>query len=138
MLRTFRTALSALALATVAVTATGCAAAEEKVAEGVDKAVKETYEVTYEIGGSGTASVSFNAGKGTAAQPELETEEGAKLPWTKTVTLRGIAAPTVQAVAEADDAEVSCKITHKGKVLKEHAAKGAAVPATCVTVSPLG
>ncbi|MFE0045322.1 MmpS family transport accessory protein [Streptomyces albireticuli] len=139
MKRPLRHTLSALALTGLALAAVGCGAvkekAEEKVTEKVDQATNETYEVTYEITGSGTASVDFNGGKGTATAPELETLAEAKLPWTKTVTLKGIAAPTVQAVIV--DGEVSCKITHKGKVIKENSAKGAAAAASCVAISPI-
>ncbi|MEU2868510.1 MmpS family transport accessory protein [Streptomyces olivoreticuli] len=132
-----RNTLSALAVTGSALALAGCGAAEDKMTEGVDKAVKETYEVTYEITGSGTASVDFNAGRGTAAEPQLETAEDAGLPWKKTVTLKGIAAPTVQATAGPDGAEVTCKITYKGEVIKSHTAKGASEAASCVAVSPL-
>ncbi|MEU5422270.1 MmpS family transport accessory protein [Streptomyces sp. NPDC001407] len=136
MQRTRKT-LSALAVAGSALALAACGAAEEKVTESVDKAVKETYEVTYEIAGSGTASVDFNAGKGTAREPQLETVADAGLPWKKTVTLKGIAAPTVQATGTADGAEVTCRITHKGKVLKSATSKDASTPASCVAVSPI-
>ncbi|MFI1798494.1 MmpS family transport accessory protein [Streptomyces sp. NPDC020379] len=137
MQRTLRNTLAALAVTGSALALAACGAAEEKVTESVDKAVKETYEVTYEITGSGTATVDFNAGKGTANEPQLETETDAALPWKKTVTLKGIAAPTVQAGGAADGAEVTCRITHKGKVLKSETSKDASAPASCVAVSPL-
>lgn len=134
MHRTLRNALATLAVTGSALALAACGAAEEKVTESVDKAVKETYEVTYEITGSGTATVDFNAGKGTANEPRLETVTDAALPWKKTVTLKGIAAPTVQATGAA---EVTCRITHKGKVLTSETSQDASAPASCVAVSPL-
>ncbi|MEU1372908.1 hypothetical protein ABZ442_04490 [Streptomyces triculaminicus] len=147
--------LSALAVAGLALTAvTGCStedvrkaagkeegtpgrkSAEDKAVDTVDKAVGGTFEVTYEVTGS-VDSVDFNEGKGSAAKPEFTTEEKPKTPWKKTVTLKGIASPTVTAMVA--EGEGGCKITYKGKVLDEKTAKASDTGvALCNAVSPLG
>lgn len=147
--------LSALAVAGLALTAvTGCGAedkvkkevgkeasdakkkVEDKAVDTVDKAVGGSFEVTYEVTGS-VDSVDFNEGKGSAAKPDFTTEEKPKTPWKKTVTLKGIASPTVTAMVT--EGEGGCKITYKGKVLDEKTAKASDTGlALCNAVSPLG
>ncbi|MFI9305783.1 hypothetical protein [Streptomyces triculaminicus] len=147
--------LSALAVAGLALTAvTGCGAedkvkkevgkeasdakksVEDKAVDTVDKAVGGSFEVTYEVTGS-VDSVDFNEGKGSASDPDFTTEEKPKTPWKKTVTLKGIASPTVTAMVA--EGEGGCKITYKGKVLDEKTAKASDTGvALCNAASPLG
>jgi uncharacterized lipoprotein YehR (DUF1307 family) len=133
MNRIIRTTACALAAAGLVFAVSGCDAVET-----VDKAVNETYEVTYEVTGKSVDSIEYNAGGGSAAEPKLESVKNPTLPWKKTVTLKGIAAPAVVPLAaDLAGAEVACKITYKGKVLKEESGAGVAAATGCIAVSPL-
>ncbi|MFF8607504.1 hypothetical protein ACF06X_16340 [Streptomyces sp. NPDC015346] len=135
MKRTVRTAVSALAVTGLAFGLGACSEAANKAADQVDKAVNETYEVTYEVTGKNIESIQFHGGGGTAMEPKLETETKPTTPWTKTVTLKGIMPAAVMPLS-IDAADVTCKVIHKGKVLKE--AKGEqAMAGGCVAVSPV-
>ncbi|MGW6565956.1 hypothetical protein [Streptomyces sp. NPDC054975] len=131
MKRTIRTAVAALAVTGLALGLGACSEA----ADQVDKAVNETYEVTYEVTGKGIESIQFHGGSGTAMDPKLETEAKPTTPWKKTVTLKGIMPPAVMPMA-LDPADLTCKVIHDGKVIKE--AKGQeAMAGGCVAVSPI-
>ncbi|WP_030542660.1 MmpS family transport accessory protein [Streptomyces albus] len=146
MKRSVRTVLPALAAALAALTASGCSGdapaaagdrAADKITDEIDRAVDETYEVTYEVSGEGLEAIEYNAGEGTATEPELEAVEKPRTPWRKTVELKGIAAPTVLAVPGPEGSEVTCTITHKGEVIEERTSEGATAPASCVALSPI-
>ncbi|GBQ02532.1 hypothetical protein SSP531S_39910 [Streptomyces spongiicola] len=138
MLHTVRTAAGALAAAGLVLGLTACTEAADKAVDQVDRAVTDTYEVTYEVTGKGVDSIDFHAGGGTAMEPEIETVRQPALPWRKTVTLKGIMPPAVMPTAvDAADAEASCSITYKGKVLKESKDSGTVVAGGCIAVSPL-
>ncbi|MEU2428825.1 MmpS family transport accessory protein [Streptomyces sp. NPDC007861] len=133
-IRTIRTAACALAAVGLTLGLSGCDAAVDTV----DKAVNETYEVTYEVTGKSVDSIEYNAGGGTAAEPKLESVQKPALPWKKTVTLKGIEAPTVVPIAlDPTGAEVGCRITYKGEVIKEEKDAGIAAATGCVAISPL-
>jgi len=135
MNHTIRTAVCAVAVAGLAFGLSACSDA----VDAVDKATNETYEVTYEVTGTNVDSIEFNAGGGTAMEPKPETVQKPTLPWKKTVTLRGIMPASVMPVAaDVEGAEVTCKITHKGKILKEENAKGLVTVGGCVAASPIG
>ncbi|GHB61984.1 hypothetical protein GCM10010377_61230 [Streptomyces viridiviolaceus] len=114
---------------------------EDEVVEEVDKQLNEEYQVTYEVTGAKADSIEFNAGGGDAADPKLETVKNPTLPWKKTVTLRGIEAPTVLPVAldvsEGGSDGLTCKIVYKGKTLAEESDAGVVSAAGCVAVSPI-
>ncbi|MER5848575.1 MmpS family transport accessory protein [Streptomyces sp. NPDC002012] len=132
--RTIRTAVCAAVALGLAV---GLGACSETV-DQVDKAVDETYEVTYEVTGTSVDEIQFHAGGGKAMDPEIETVKSPKLPWRKTVTLRGIMPPAVMPIAlDEDGADVTCSITHKGKVIKEAKGEGLVTAGGCVAVSPV-
>jgi hypothetical protein len=131
MKRTIRTAVSALAVTGLAFGLGACSAA----ADQVDKAVNESFEVTYEVTGTGIESIEYHAGGGTAMEPKMESEKKPATPWKKTVTLKGVMPPAVMPVA-LNPADLTCKVVHEGKVIKE--AKGqAALTGGCVAVSPI-
>ncbi|MGW7429399.1 hypothetical protein ACWGIN_07590 [Streptomyces sp. NPDC054861] len=131
MKRTIRTAASALAVTGLALGLGACSTA----ADQVDKAVNESYEVTYEVTGKGIESIEYHAGGGTAVDPKTESEKKPATPWKKTVTLKGIMPPAVIPLA-LDPSGLTCKVIHDGKVIKE--AKGqAAMTGGCVAVSPI-
>ncbi|MCX5341416.1 hypothetical protein [Streptomyces atratus] len=133
-IRTIRTAVCAAVVLGLAV---GLGACSETV-DQVDKAVDETYEVTYEVTGSGVDEIQFHAGGGKAMDPEIETVKSPRLPWRKTVTLRGIMPPAVMPIAlDEDGADVACSITYKGKVIKEVKGEGLVTAGGCVAVSPV-
>ncbi|CAM5661341.1 hypothetical protein SAVIM338S_06781 [Streptomyces avidinii] len=141
MSKSLLTTLSALALAGLALGATGCSggAADQaagKAVDRVDKAVSETYEVTYEVTGKTVDSVSFHDGGGTATAPNLATADQPGAPWKKTVTLRGIMPPAVSPSSADNTADLTCKVIYRGKVIKE-AAGEAATAGGCVAVSPI-
>lgn len=139
MHRSVRTAVRAVAATGLATgLAVGLTACSEAV-DQVDKAVDETYEVTYEVTGENVDSIEFHGGGGEAMNPEIETVEKPALPWKKTVTLRGIMPAAVVPVgADPAGSEVTCRITHKGKVLEEEAGQGLATGTGCIAESPVG
>ncbi|MEU3746612.1 MULTISPECIES: hypothetical protein [Streptomyces] len=134
MKRTVRTAVSALAVAGLALGLGACSEAAEKAVDQVDKSVTESYEVTYEVSGKGVESIEYHAGGGTAMAPKAESAKKPALPWKKTVKLKGIMPPAVMPVA-LDPAGLTCKVVYQGKVIKE--AEGEqAMAGGCVAVSP--
>ncbi|MFE5487728.1 hypothetical protein [Streptomyces sp. NPDC056527] len=136
MNRTIRTAVSVLAVTGLAFGLGACSAAADKAADQVDKAVNETYEVTYEVTGKNIESIEFHGGSGSAMEPKLEKETKPATPWKKTVTLKGIMPPAVMPLTLDPAADLTCKVIHKGKVIKE--AKGEqAMAGGCVAVSPI-
>ncbi|MGW2301003.1 hypothetical protein [Streptomyces sp. NPDC001809] len=135
MKRTARTAVSALAVAGLALGLGACSEAAEKAVDQVDKSVTETYEVTYEVSGQGIESIDFHAGGGSAMEPKIESEKKPTTPWKKTVTLKGIMPPAVMPVS-LTPADLSCKVIYQGKVIKEAKAE-AAMAGGCVAVSPV-
>ncbi|MFD3666175.1 hypothetical protein ACFWVF_37155 [Streptomyces sp. NPDC058659] len=135
MKRTIRTAVSALAVAGLALGLGACSEVAEKAADQVDKSVTESYEVTYEVSGKSIESIEFHAGDGSAMAPKVESEKKPAVPWKKTVKLHGIMPPAVMPVS-LDPASLTCKVVYGGKVLKE--AKGEqAMAGGCVAVSPI-
>lgn len=132
--RAVRTAVSAAVVLGLAV---GLGACSETV-DQVDKAVNETYEVTYEVTGTSVDEIQFHGGGGKAMEPEIETVKSPTLPWRKTVTLRGIMPPAVMPIAlDENGADIACSITHKGKVIKEAKGEGLITAGGCVAVSPV-
>ncbi|MFI6726541.1 hypothetical protein [Streptomyces atratus] len=136
-IRNVRTVRTAVCAAVVLGLAVGLGACSETV-DQVDKAVDETYEVTYEVTGRGVDEIQFHAGGGKAMDPEIETVKSPKLPWRKTVTLRGIMPPAVMPIAlDEDGPDVTCSITYKGKVIKKAKGEGLVTAGGCVAVSPV-
>ncbi|MEU6950614.1 hypothetical protein [Streptomyces sp. NPDC046332] len=134
MKRTIRTAVASLAVTGLAFGLGACSAAD-KAADQVDKAVNDTYEVTYEVTGKGIETIDYHGGSGTAMEPKLEKETKPTTPWKKTVTLKGIMPPAVMPIS-LTPADLTCKVIHEGKVIKE--AKGEeAMAGGCVAVSPI-
>ncbi|MFF0744383.1 hypothetical protein ACFYVL_28685 [Streptomyces sp. NPDC004111] len=156
MNRTARTALCAAAVTGLLFGLGACAEAEKAVKAGaseaaeasgkeldkideVDKALNRTFQVTYEVTGKDVESIEFAAGGGTATAPKNETVDKPALPWKKTVTLKGVMPPAVipttsKVVATPD---ITCKVVHEGKVLKE-ASGEKAMAGGCIAAAPLG
>lgn len=138
MNRTVRAAVTTLAAVGLALGLGACSEVEQEAVDQVDKAVNETYEVTYEVTGKNVDTIDFHGGKGKAMEPKIETVEKPALPWKKTVTLRGIMPPAVMPVAvDPAGAELTCKIIYKGEVIKEETAEGVATAGGCIAVSPI-
>ncbi|MFJ9028466.1 MmpS family transport accessory protein [Streptomyces sp. NPDC102274] len=142
MNRTVRAALTTLAVTGLALGLGACSEAADRVdkavTDEVDKAVNETYEVTYEVTGKNIDTIDYHGGGGEALEPKIETVENPTLPWTKTVTLRGIMPPGVMPTAlDLSGAEVTCKIIYKGEVIKEETDAGKAAAGGCIAVSPI-
>ncbi|MET9110621.1 MmpS family transport accessory protein [Streptomyces zhihengii] len=135
MNRFARSVCGAVAAAGLALGATACSEAVDTV----DKAVNDTYEVTYEVTGSNVDSISYHDGGGKALEPSVTTVDKPELPWTKTVTLRGIMpSGVIPAAADLTGAKVTCKITYKGKVLAEESGEGLMTAGGCIGESPVG
>ncbi|MFI8255556.1 hypothetical protein [Streptomyces filamentosus] len=131
MNRTVRTVVSASAATGLAFGLGACSEA----ADQVDKVVAESYEVTYEVTGTGVESIDYHAGDGTAMQPQVQSDKKPTTPWTRTVKLHGVMPPAVMPVALKTE-DLTCKVVYQGKVIKE--AKGdQAMAGGCVTVSPV-
>ncbi|MEU3605226.1 hypothetical protein AB0E83_07170 [Streptomyces sp. NPDC035033] len=135
MNRTVRSAVSALAATGLAFGLGACSEAADKAVDQVDKAVVESYEVTYEVTGTNIRSIDYHAGDGTAMQPRVETDKKPTAPWSKTVRLHGIMPPAVMPVTTEPEG-LTCKVVYQGKVIKE--AEGEqAMAGGCVAVSPV-
>ncbi|MFE7382654.1 MmpS family transport accessory protein [Streptomyces zhihengii] len=135
MNRFARSVCGAVAAAGLALGATACSEAVDTV----DKAVNDTYEVTYEVTGGNVDSISYHDGGGKALEPSVTTVDKPELPWTKTVTLRGIMpSGVIPAAADLTGAKVTCKITYKGKVLAEESGEGLMTAGGCIGESPVG
>lgn len=137
-LRSVRAAACAAVVLGLGLGLAGCSGTADQVDKAVDEVVDETYEVTYEVTGTGVDEIQFHGGGGKAMEPEIETVKSPTLPWRKTVTLRGIMPPAVMPIAvDANGADISCSITHKGKVIKEAKGEGMLAAGGCVAVSPV-
>lgn len=134
MNRSIRAAVCAVAVTGLTFGLSSCSEAVDTV----DEATNETYEVTYEVTGKNVESIDFHGGGGTAMKPKIEKVQKPTLPWKKTVTLKGIMPPAVMpAAADLTGSEVTCKITYKGKVIKEEKGQGLVTAAGCIAVSPI-
>lgn len=98
------------------------------------KCEEAAYQVTYEVTGGAVDSIAYDdaSHKGNVEVPAAD-GKAPKLPWRKSVTLKGSAAPTVVAVV----AEVTCSVTYQGRKLTKRTAKGGFETAQCVAMSPL-
>ncbi|MET9580031.1 MmpS family transport accessory protein [Streptomyces massasporeus] len=134
MNRTLRAAVCSVAIGGLALGLSSCSEAVDQV----DKAVNETYEVTYEVTGKSIDSIDFHGGGGKAMEPKIESVSKPELPWKKTVTLRGIMPAAVMPIAtDPEGAQVTCKITYKGRVLEEQSAEGLVTAGGCTAESPI-
>lgn len=134
MNRTLRAVLCSVAAGGLALGLSSCSEAVDQV----DKAVNETYEVTYEVTGKNIESIDFHGGGGKAMEPKIESVSKPELPWKKTVTLRGIMPAAVMPVAtDPEGAQVTCKIIYKGKVLEEQSAEGLVTAGGYTAESPI-
>ena len=134
MNRAFRAIVCSAAVGTLALGLSSCSEAVDQV----DKAVNETYEVTYEVTGKNIDSIDFHGGGGKAMEPKIESVSKPELPWKKTVTLRGIMpAAVIPVAADPEGSQVTCKIIYKGKVLEEQSAEGLVTAGGCTAESPV-
>ncbi|MEW2462737.1 MmpS family transport accessory protein [Microbacterium sp. NPDC047426] len=134
MNRTLRAAVCSVAIGGLALGLSSCSEAVDQV----DKAVNETYEVTYEVTGKNIDSIDFHGGGGKAMEPKIESVSKPELPWKKTVTLRGIMPAAVMPIAtDPEGAQVTCKITYEGRVLEEQSAEGLVTAGGCTAESPI-
>ncbi|MEF3112641.1 hypothetical protein [Streptomyces chrestomyceticus] len=140
----------ATACAAVLTSVAACGAVDKAVDKAVDeqigqdvekemKAYEETaYQVTYEVTGGAVDSIAYDdaSHEGSVEVPAAD-GKAPKLPWRKTVTLKGSAAPTVLAVVAEGGGEVTCSVTYQGRHLTKRTAKGGFETAQCVAMSPL-
>ncbi len=93
---------------------------DEKAGQDVEKEMKKdeatTYQVTYGVTGGAAESIAYDdaSAKGSSEVP-AEGGKAPKLPWRKTVTLKGSAAPTVVAVVAEGGGEVTCSVTYQDR-----------------------
>ncbi|MEW1550255.1 MmpS family transport accessory protein [Streptomyces tsukubensis] len=146
MRRSLRHTTAAALAAGLVLTLTACAEAEDAVknkvkdeaSKAVDNTLNKEYEVTYEVTGKGVDSIEFANGQGDATNPTLETVNKPQLPWKKTVTLRGVMAPTVIPTGlDLAGADFTCKVTHEGKVIAEKKSTGNVAAGPCIAISPI-
>ena len=89
-----------------------------------------TYEVTTE--GGGTALVTYTSD----GSFNISQENGAALPWTKTVDLGsgilgGGAGASLQAQGDGSADSITCRVTHDGEVVSENTSTGQFAVVTC-------
>lgn len=105
----------------------GCVAFVGTVANEIDKEANREVTVTYEAGGTGTATVTYS-GQGM----DVGQESDVALPWTKDVALDGLVKyVSLTVMAGFEGGQVSCKITVDGKVIAEDQASGQLATANC-------
>lgn len=117
-----------IGLALLAVMAIGCGAGEDDaVGPGAQpqtnekpKQASKTKTILLEVGGNAGTAQNITYGlNGDSSQ-----DNGAKLPWKKTLT-SGESMTLVNVMAQnASDGKITCKITINGKVVKQNASNG--------------
>ncbi|MFC4373671.1 MmpS family transport accessory protein [Nocardia halotolerans] len=106
----------------------GCVALVGSVANEIDNESKRVVNVSYEAGGTGTASSITYSGSGL----DVGQESDVALPWSKDIAMDGLAKfMSLSVMAGVDGGQVSCKITADGKVIAEEQASGQFATATC-------
>lgn len=113
--------LGIAALATAMLVSAGCAATTTGEKDGAHK-------VTYKVTGTRKADITYTDGGTKTSQ-----ENGAKVPWTKTVKSRGDAIVYQVSAQNQIDASkrVRCSISVDGKVVDTNVGKGQYAIADC-------
>lgn len=127
-----RNKLTVFALSIVAATALACGAgsedtagpgAQDNKADGGAKKGDKT--VVLEVTGAKTADITYGLGA------DQSQEQGAKLPWKKTLTSsEAMVIPTLLAQNKGGGT-IACKITIDGKLVKENKSSGEFAVVTC-------
>lgn len=105
----------------------GCVAFVGVVANEIDKEAKREVTVSYEAGGTGTASITY-AGKGL----DLGQESDVALPWSKDIELDGLVKfVSLNVRTGSEGGEVTCTITANGKIIAQDQASGPFAVAGC-------
>lgn len=116
----------------MAIVTAGIVAGLGAAVTNLNEQLNAEHTVVYEVTGTvGTASVSFNVPDGDSSVSESNTET--PIPFTKTFTSTGaFNLYSVSASAMVDGAELVCKITVDGVVVKEDRASGSVQLVTCI------
>ena len=104
-----------------------CVALIGGVANQVDKETKRQVAITYQVEGTGpSASITYSGNDLNISQ---DTE--AALPWTKSVTIDGLAKTATLSAQNAGGGSVTCRILADGKQIAEQTANGSYAIASC-------
>jgi hypothetical protein len=108
----------------------GCVAIVGSVGNQIDKKSNEAHAVVYKVGGtSKAASLTYT----TDGSTTTEQIASAKLPWTKSLSIKGLI-PVYQVMAQnaiGQSGTVTCSIEVDGKVAKTATASGEGAIASC-------
>ncbi|MEV4739881.1 MmpS family transport accessory protein [Streptomyces sp. NPDC049555] len=114
----------------------GCSA-ERAYKDETERLDNKEFEVVYEVTGSNVKDLTY--GVGDRKKESSETVENPTLPWSKTVTMKGIAtAPSLSLILGESGGKAECVIKVNGKEARRATATGEFGTATCVAVSPAG
>lgn len=109
----------------------GCVAIVGSIGNELDKQSKEVHTVVYKVAGtSKAASLTYTTDGSTTA----EQEASARLPWSKSLQIKGGLIPVYQLMAQngmGQTGTVTCSIEVDGKVVKTATSKGEASIASC-------
>lgn len=109
----------------------GCVAIVGGIGNEIDKQSNEVHTVVYKVGGtSKAASLTYT----TDGSTTTEQIASAKLPWTKSLQIKGGIIPVYQVMAQngiGQTGTVTCSIEVDGKVVKTATGTGEAAIASC-------
>lgn len=109
----------------------GCVAFAGKAVNEIDKQSKQEHTVVYKVTGTSKAgSLTYN----TDGSTTLQQETSAKLPWSKTLTVKGSLFQIYQLSVQnglGQKGTVTCTIEVDGKVVKTATGTGEAAIASC-------
>lgn len=108
----------------------GCFAIVGSVGNEIDKQSNEAHTVVYKVTGKGAAAADLTYT--TDGSTTTEQIQGAKLPWTKTLSIKGLI-PVYQVMAQNSGSagSVTCSIVVDGKQVKTATASGQGAIASC-------
>lgn len=110
----------------------GCVAFVGKAATEIDKQSNEVHTVVYKVAGtSKAASLTYT----TDGSTTTEQVASAKLPWSKSLSIKGGLVSVYQVMAQnmSGAGTVTCSITVDGKVVKSATGTGEASIASCTS-----
>lgn len=108
----------------------GCAAIVGSIGNEIDKQSNETHAVVYKVTGKGAPAADLTYT--TDGSTTTEQAQGARLPWTKSLSIKGGIAVVYQVMAQNTGAgTVTCSISVDGKVVKTATGAGQGAIASC-------
>jgi Mycobacterium membrane protein len=92
------------------------------VSKSISDASNKVHTITYSVTGDGPADITYDTF--TNGNAGSEQANGASLPWTKTLTAKGIFSVYSLGAQITSGSTVSCSITLDGKVISSHTSTG--------------